>query len=70
MFVTFALLLSVGAAVEMTVTVKLLLPTLLIASVTEQLTVVVPSANVEPEAGEQCTIPGVLQLPPVTVGVA
>ena len=44
-----------------TTTLKLPLPTRRAASVTEQLTAVVPTLNVEPEAGEQTTVPGVLQ---------
>lgn len=44
---------STGAALSATVTVKLPLAVLLWESVAEQLTVVVPIGNVEPEAGEQ-----------------
>src|SRR5829696_4353678 len=43
-------------AAPFTVTVKLLLPVLPVASVAEQLTVVVVMANVLPEAGVQVTI--------------
>ena len=44
---------NAGRVVSCTVTSKLALPELPWASVAEQLTVVVPSGNVEPEAGEQ-----------------
>ena len=58
---------TVGAPL-VTVTLKLLVPTRVAASVTEQLTAVVPTLNVVPEAGVQTTVPGLLQ--PVAVGVA
>ena len=61
LLVTAAWLLSVGTAVEITTTLKPLVAVREAASVTEQLTAVVPRANVEPEAGEQTTVPGVLQ---------
>ena len=51
--VMFAGTVTAGAVVSWTVTVKLLLPVLRAASVAEQMTVVVPSAKVEPEAGTQ-----------------
>lgn len=60
--------LTVGAWVSFTVTVKLQDALLLAASLTVQLTVVVPFAKVEPEAGEQLTVPTPGQLS-VAVGV-
>ena len=53
--------LSVGAAVEVTTTLKLLVAVRFAASETVQLTLVVPIAKVVPEAGVQTTVPGVLQ---------
>jgi formaldehyde-activating enzyme involved in methanogenesis len=44
---------AVGFSLSYTVTVNEQVPVLLLASVAVQLTVVVPAANVEPEAGEQ-----------------
>src|SRR4051812_19070168 len=49
------MLASVGAVVSTTVTVKVALASLPDVSVAEQVTVVVPSANVEPAAGEHMT---------------
>ena len=46
---------NMGRAVSTTVMVKLPLAVLLRESVAEQLTVVVPNVNSEPEAGEQVT---------------
>jgi hypothetical protein len=48
-------LLIVGGVVSRTVTVKVAVPVLFAASVAVQATVLVPSANVEPEAGEHVT---------------
>ena len=56
--VIFAGSVRVGGVVSRTVTVKLPLAVLLWASVAEQFTVVVPRANVLPEAGEQLTATG------------
>jgi hypothetical protein len=53
-----------GGWVSVTVTVKLQLVELPAASVTEQLTVVVPFGNDEPEAGEQFGAPTPVQLSP------
>ena len=51
----------VGRCVSLTVTVKLQLEWLFDASVAEQVTVVVPNWNCEPEAGEQLLLtPGQL----------
>ena len=52
----------------LTVTVKLLVPVRLRASVPVQVTLVLPTLNVEPEAGLQTTLIGVAQ--PVPAGVA
>jgi len=57
----------VGACVSLTVTVNEQLAVLLDASVTEQLTVVVPFGKVEPEAGIQAGVPTPEQLS-LTVG--
>src|ERR1041385_3946452 len=46
----------VGFSQSLTVTVKLQWPSLLAPSVAVQLTVVVPIAKLEPEAGEQPTV--------------
>jgi hypothetical protein len=48
-------LLIVGAVVSRTVTVNVAVPVLFAASVAVQVTVLVPSGNVEPEAGLQVT---------------
>ena len=55
---------SVGGVVSTTVTLKLALPVLPAASVAEQLTVVVPNAKVEPDAGKQLgvIVPSTLSL--------
>ena len=66
LLVTSAWLLSVGAATEVTVTVKLLVPVLLAASVAIHVTVVIPELNDAPEAGVQTTLTGVAQ--PVPAG--
>ena len=47
---------TAGAVVSCTVTVKLSVPVLPASSVAEQMTVVVPSAKVEPEAGSQVVV--------------
>lgn len=60
--------LIVGFSLSLTVTVNEQLPVLLCASVAEHVTVVVPLANVEPDAGEQVTAPTPGQLS-VAVGV-
>jgi hypothetical protein len=57
-----------GGSVSLTVTVNWQLPVLPCASVAEHVTVVVPLANVEPDAGEQLTAPTPGQLS-VAVGV-
>ena len=49
---------NVGGVVSTTVTVKLPFTVLLCESVAEQLTVVIPRGNVEPEAGKQATANG------------
>ncbi len=46
---------NTGGAVSTTVTVKLPVVVLLCASVAEQFTVVVPTGNASPDAGEQFT---------------
>ena len=61
LLLTSACAASVGAAVEVTTTLKLLLAVRFAASLTVQLTLVVPSWKVVPEAGVQTTAPGVLQ---------
>jgi len=58
----------VGGCVSLTVTVKLQLAELLDASITEQLTVVVPFGKVAPDAGVQTGVPTPGQLS-VAVGV-
>jgi hypothetical protein len=60
--------LIVGFSLSLTVTVNEQLPVLFEASVAEHVTVVVPLANVEPDAGEQVTAPTPGQLS-VAVGV-
>jgi len=60
--------LIVGFSVSLTVTVNWQLPVLPCASVAEHVTVVVPLANVEPDAGEQLTAPTPGQLS-LAVGV-
>ena len=67
--VTFAGQVIVGGCVSLTVTVNEQLPLLPAASATVQVTVVVPFAKVEPDAGEQIgePTPGQLSL---TVGAA
>jgi hypothetical protein len=54
--VMFAGTVTVGGVVSTTVTVKLPLAVFPAASVAEQFTVVVPSANVLPDAGEHVTV--------------
>jgi hypothetical protein len=68
LFVMFEGQLAVGACVSLTVTVKLHEAVLLAASLTVQLTVVVPFGKNEPAAGEQVTAPTPGQLS-VAVGV-
>ena len=53
-----------GGVVSRTVTVKPAVPVLWLASVAEQVTVVVPIANVDPEAAEQvvATLPSTMSL--------
>ena len=46
---------TAGAVVSRTVTLKVLVPVLWWASVAEQVTVVLPSGKVEPEAGAHVT---------------
>ena len=53
--VRFAGKVRLGAVVDCTVTLKLLVAVLWCASVEEQLTLVVPSPNVAPETGTQVT---------------
>ena len=53
---------SVGAWASVTVTVKLLLALLPLASLTEQLTVVVPAGKVEPDCGVHDGVPTPEQL--------
>ena len=68
-FGTLVVMLAAEATVGfplVTTTAKLLVPVRLAASVTVQLTVVVPTVNDVPEAGVQTTVPGVLQ--PEAVG--
>jgi hypothetical protein len=60
--------LIVGFSLSLTVTVNEQLPVLLEASVTLQVTVVVPFGNAKPDAGEQLTAPAPGQLS-VAVGV-
>lgn len=62
--VIFAGQLTVGGCVSLTFTVNEQLAELLCASVTVQVTVVVPTGKNEPEAGEQLIVPQ----PPVKVG--
>ena len=59
----------VGACASFTVTVKAHEPTLPLASVEEQLTVVIPFANVDPLEGAQVTGPTPAQLS-LAAGVA
>ena len=52
---------TVGACVSLTVTVKVHVPVFIAASVAVHVTVVVPMANVEPDAGTHATVaPGQL----------
>jgi hypothetical protein len=64
-FVILAGTVTTGAVVSTTVTVKVLLPVLPAKSVAEHVTVVVPIAKVEPEAGEQAVV-----IAPSTMSVA
>ena len=64
---TFAGQVIIGACVSSTVTVNEQLDGFAVASVTEQLTVVVPFGKVEPEAGVQLGAPTPEQLS-LTVG--
>ena len=58
LLLTSACAASVGAAVEVTTTLKLLLACWVsLVFVTTQVTGVVPNWNVVPEAGEQLTLP-------------
>ena len=60
--VTFAGQVIEGGWLSLTVTVKLQVPLLLLASLTVQLTVVVPFGKVVPLAGTQVTVPTAEQL--------
>ena len=60
--VTLAGQLIVGFCVSLTVTVKVQLPRLFAASITEQVTVVTPFWNIEPDAGKQVGMPTPAQL--------
>jgi hypothetical protein len=57
LFTTFAGHVIVGGVVSLTVTVNEQLAELLDASLTVQLTVVVPFGNVEPDDGEHTGVP-------------
>ena len=57
-----------GAAVDVTITLKLQVPVLLAASVAVQFTGVEPTVKDVPEAGVQTTLTGVWQ-EPVAIGV-
>jgi hypothetical protein len=58
----FAGQVTAGACVSLTVILKLQDDELPLASVTEQVTVVVPLEKVEPDAGEQLGVPTPAQL--------
>jgi hypothetical protein len=58
----FAGQVTVGFCVSLTVTVKVQEPLLLVASCTVQVTVVVPFGKVDPDVGEQLTLPTPEQL--------